>query len=465
MPEKDALVRLRKATERVRKDLKDFRKAALGWGPFDPAHDRAGYIPVMNGKDWKKLSTLARALQKESRKSLAAIDKSRKKLLSVLPLLDALDKVAPELPPPLLKIKGWKEQRQRIAAGLRKKGLSPDRIEAILKAEEKRDFRKAPGQLRATLDPAIARIEKASQRRIASLMGAVHADSVSRFNTAWKKPAAFNPGKAQSWCRSNCAMLLNGEKAVWQLLRDGKPEKAAAEAAKLARKAEAELAPGAELAASVAARRRQPGAGAADNVAALWIAEIIRGLLRAIALGYAAEGALAWGASTGPTQEWIRAARLPFTGHESPPAIPVREFKKRKSGQEVTLTGVVTSVAITHRAGKAVSAVKIASDKDNQITAALSHIKLDSGGMVPGAIVRVTGTWTGTIPWLPGGPALVVKRLSYGELGKKGWRDWVTGAIRDVYAPVPHGLAAIWSWEPGVDGAGNPLYYGVWYEN
>ena len=153
MPEKDALVRLRKTTERVRKDLKDFRKAALGWGPFDPAHDRAGYIPVLNGKDWKKLSTLARAIQKESRKSLAAIDKSRKKLLSVLPLLDALDKVAPGLPPPLLKVKGWKEQRQRIAAGLRKKGLSPDKIEAILKAEEKRDFRKAPGQLRATLDP------------------------------------------------------------------------------------------------------------------------------------------------------------------------------------------------------------------------------------------------------------------------------------------------------------------------
>ena len=212
-------------------------------------------------------------------------------------------------------------------------------------------------------------------------------------------------------------------------------------------------------------RRRAPGSGAAENVAALWVAEIIRGLLRAIALGYVADGALAWGAKTDPAQEWIQAAQLPFTGYESPPAIPVRQFKKRKSGQEVTFTGVVTSVSITHRAGKAVSAVKIASDKDSQITAALSHIKLDSGGMVPGAIVRVTGTWTGSIPWLPGGPALVVKRLSYGELGKKGWRDWVTGAIRDVYAPIPHGLAAIWSWEPGVDGAGNPLYYGVWYEN
>jgi hypothetical protein len=465
MPEKDALVRLRETTDRVQKGLKDTRKAALEWGPFDPAHDRARFIPVMNGKDWKKLSSLAQSLKKDAQKNLAVIDKTRKQLLSVMPLLDDLEKVAPGLPPPLPKIKGWKEQRQRIATGLRKKGLAPDKVEAILKAEEKRDFRKAPQQLRAMLSPAIDRIEKTRQRRIASLMGAIHADAVSRFNAAYKNPGSFNPNETKAWCRSNHAMLLDGEKAVWQLLRDGKPAKAADEAGKLGKKAEAALTPGAELAASVAARRRAPGSGAEENVAALWVSEIIRGLLRAIALGYVAEGALAWGGKTNPAQEWIEAAQLPFAGYESPPAIAVRQFKKRKSGQETTLTGVVTSVSITHRAGKAVSAVKIASDKDSEITAALSHIKLDSGGMVPGAIVRVTGTWTDAIPWLPGGPALIVKRLSYAELGKKGWRDWVTLAIRDVYAPIPHGLAAIWSWEPGVDGAGNPLYYGVWYEN
>jgi hypothetical protein len=465
MPEKDALVCLRETTERVRKGLKEARKAALEWGPFDPAHDRARYIPVMNGKNWKKLASLAQSLKKEARKNLAVIDRTRKQLLAVLPLLDDLEKAAPGLPPPLPRIKGWKEKRQQLAAALRKKGLASDKVEAILKAEEKRDFRKAPQQLRAMLGPAIERIEKTRQRRIASLMGAIHADAVSRFNAACKKPAPFNPDETRAWCRSNHAMLLDGEKAVWQLLQDGKPDKAAAEAATLGRKAEAALTPGAELAASAAASRRAPGSGAAENVASLWVAEIIRGLLRAIALGYVAEGALAWGTKTDPAQEWIQAARLPFTGYESPPAIPVRQFKKRKSGQEYAITGVVTSVSITHRAGKAVSAVTVASDKDSRITAALSHIKLDSGGMVPGAIVRVTGTWTDSVKWLPGGPALVVKRLSYAELGKKGWRDWVTGAIRDVYAPIPHGLAAIWSWEPGIDGAGNPLYYGVWYEN
>lgn len=465
MPEKDALALLRKTTERVRKDLKDVRKTALGWGPYDPAHDRDRYIPVMNGKDWKKLSSLARSLKKDALRNMAAVDRARGKLLALMPMLDKLDEAAPDLPPPLPKLKGWKEQRQRVAAGLRKKGLAPDKVEAILKAEEKRDFRKEPQQLRERIAPAVERLEKARQRRIASLMGAVHADAVARLNVAYRKPAPFRPAEAQAWCRASYAMLLDGEKAVWQLLRDGKPDRAAAAASGLGKKAEAALARGADLAASVAARRRQPGSGAPDNVAALWIAEIIRGLLRAVALGYVAQGALAWGANAEPAQEWLRAAKLPFAGYESPAAVSVRDFRRRTSGKEYTVSGVVTGVSITHRAGKAVSAVKIAGDKESVITAALSHIKLDSGGMAPGAIVRVTGTWTTSIPWLPGGPALVVKRLSYAELGKRNWRDWVTGALRGVYAPIPHGLAAIWSWEPGIDGAGNPLYYGVWYED
>jgi len=248
MPEKDALVCLRETTDQVRKGLKDTRKAALEWGPFDPAHDRAGYIPVMNKKDWRKLSSLAQSLKKEARKNLAVIDKTRKQLLSIMPLLDDLEKVAPGLPPPLPRIKGWQEKRQRLAAALRKKGLASDKVEALLKAEEKRDFRKAPQQLRAMLNPAIDRIEKTRQRHIASLMGAIHADAVSRFNAACKKPASFNPAETRAWCRSNYAMLLDGEKAVWQLLRDGKPDKAAAEAAKLGKKAEAALTRGAELA-------------------------------------------------------------------------------------------------------------------------------------------------------------------------------------------------------------------------
>ena len=466
MPKKDALVCLRETTNRVQKGLKDFRKGALEWGPFDPAQERAEYIPVMNKLDWKKLSTLAQSLKKDRQKTLADLEQSRKQILNLLPLLDDLERVAPGLPPPLPKIAGWKEQRKKLAAALRKRGLTPDKIETILKAEEKRDLRKAPQHLRSMLDPAIDRLEKARQRQVASVMGATHADVVAQFNGSYEKAKLYKEAETKAWCRTNYSMLLDGEKAVWQLLRDGKPEKAAAEAAKLRQKAETSLKAGAELAASVAARRRQSGAGASESIAALWVAEVMRGLLRAIALGYVAESALSWGNKMNPTQEWIKAAQdLPFEGYISPPGIPVSQFKKRKTGKEYTIAGFVAGVTITHRADKAISAVKIASDKETQITAALSHIKLDSGGMVSGAIVRLTGTWTDSIKWLPGGPALVVNRLNYGDLSKKGWRDWITCAIRGAYSPIPHGLAAIWSWEPGVNGAGNPLYYGVWYED
>jgi hypothetical protein len=465
MPEEDALVCLQETTDRVHIGLKHFRNESLDWISFWPSHDRADYVIPIGNERWKELSALAQSLKKARRESLGSIEKSRKELLSFLPLLDSLDRLAPDLPPPLPRIAGWKEQKQKLIAAMRKIRMPEDKIEAILKAEEKRDFRKSPQQLRTILDHAIERLETARHRHIASLIGAIHANAVARFNASYKRAKPYDAEGTRTWCRTNRGMLLDGEKVIWQLLRDGKPKKASAEAAKLRKKAEASLKSGAELAASVAVRRRQTGSGAPENIAALWVAEVVRGLLRAIALGYVAESALAWGEKMEATQEWMKAAqKLPFDGLDSPPAIPVSKFKKRKTGQDYTIAGVVTGVSITHRAGKAVSAVKIATDKDNQITAALSHIKLDSGGMVPGAVVRLTGTWTDPIKWHPGGPALVVKRLNYSELSQKGWRDWVTGAIRNTYAPIAHGLAAIWSWEPGTNGAGNPLYYGVWYE-
>lgn len=466
MPTNDALVLLRETANRVRTGLQDFRKEALKGVPFDPAHDRADYIEVMNKQDWKKLIALAQSLKKNRQKSLADLEKSQKKILKLLPLLDNLDKVSGKLPPPLPKIAGWKECKQKLITALRKKRLSAAAIEVIIKAEEKRDFRKSPKQLRAMLDPAVTRFEKARQRHLASIMGAVHAGAIALFNQGYRKAKPYEAGKTRAWCRANYSMLADGERAVWQMLRNGEPERAAAAAENLRKKAEAGIKKGAEVAASVAARRREPGAGAAENIAALWVAEVMRGLLRAIALGYVAKSALSWGDKTEPTRAWIEAARnLPFEGYASPPAIAVSQLKRKKAGKEYTVAGFVAGVTITHRARKAISAVKIASDKNTAITAVLSHIKLDSAGMVPGAIVRVTGTWNNPIKWFPDGPALVVKRLNYGELSKKGWRDWATAAIRNVYSPIPHGLAAMWTWEPGVNGAGNPLYYGVWYGN
>ncbi len=465
MPKKDALAFLRDTTDLFFQSLKHFRSESLDWISFNPAHDRADYVIPIGKEAWKELSALARSVKKNRQASLASIEKSRKMLVGLTSALDELDALTPDLPPALPKIVGWKEQKQRLIAALRKEKIAEDRITAILKAEEKRDFRKRPQELRAQLARGIEHLEKARQRHIASLLGALHADTVARFNTSYKKVKSFDGEKIKAWCRANNGMLLEGEKAVWQMLKDGQPGKAAAQAAKLRKEAETNLKTGAEMAASAAVRRRQPGSGVPENIAALRVAEVIRDLLRAVALGYITGSALAWGTEMDPTQEWIKAARnLPFVGYQLPPAIPVRQFQKRKTGGEYTIAGVVTGVSITHRAGKAVSAMKIGSDKNNQVRAALSHIKLDSGGMVPGAIVRVTGVWTDPVKWLPDGPALVVDRLRYTDLSRKGWRDWVTCAVRHVYTPIPHGLAALWSWEPGANGAGNPLYYGVWYD-
>jgi hypothetical protein len=84
--------------------------------------------------------------------------------------------------------------------------------------------------------------------------------------------------------------------------------------------------------------------------------------------------------------------------------------------------------------------------------------------MTPGAYVRVAGVWQQSSKEVAG-TALAMDRINLGELGKSSWSDWAKSKLAAVFQPTPHNLAAAWSWEPGVNGAGNQLRYGTWYEN
>ena len=144
MPEEDALVCLRETTDRIHTGLKHFRNESLDWISFRPSHDRADYVIPIGKGDWRELSVLAKSRKKARQESLSSIEKSRKELLDLLLQLDKLDRLAPDLPPPLPRLAGWKEQKQKLIAAMRKKRMPQGKIDAILKAEEKRDFKKKP---------------------------------------------------------------------------------------------------------------------------------------------------------------------------------------------------------------------------------------------------------------------------------------------------------------------------------
>jgi hypothetical protein len=129
----------------------------------------------------------------------------------------------------------------------------------------------------------------------------------------------------------------------------------------------------------------------------------------------------------------------------------------------VTVEGQLGAVAIVHRGRKAISSASVADRKAKSIAVAIPYIKLDSGGMTPGAYVRIAGVWQQSSKEVAGA-ALLIDRINLGELGKSSWSDWTKGRLAAVFQPTPHNLAATWSWETGANGAGNQLRYGTWFD-
>jgi hypothetical protein len=78
--------------------------------------------------------------------------------------------------------------------------------------------------------------------------------------------------------------------------------------------------------------------------------------------------------------------------------------------------------------------------------------------LVPGAAVTVEGTWR-LHHFLADGPTLVVSRHGSADDAGRNRASALLHLVRYAYAPVPHGLTARWSWEPGFDGAVNQVHY------
>ena len=168
-------------------------------------------------------------------------------------------------------------------------------------------------------------------------------------------------------------------------------------------------------------------------------------------------------------RRWQRAAeRLPFSSRHSMPRkrtlSGLINNSSRNDGKEVTVEGVLGELDIRHSGPARVLSVAVIQDANgNTLKAVLPYIKLDSGGMVPGAAVRISGNWHHLSDKIDE-PALHADRLSLSERARESWQDFATFELRRVYTPIPHGLAISFSWESGLEGPGNQLRFGIWYQ-
>ncbi|OGB25602.1 MAG: hypothetical protein A3I66_13465 [Burkholderiales bacterium RIFCSPLOWO2_02_FULL_57_36] len=130
------------------------------------------------------------------------------------------------------------------------------------------------------------------------------------------------------------------------------------------------------------------------------------------------------------------------------------------AGQQLSVKGVVTDLAIKHVGSKAISYLKLEDIQTGQkIALELHGIKIDSGGIVAGCYAQIGGTWV-----LTKGKsfALMIGRHPLQEYSETHLNDWLRAEISRIYQPVPHALMIESSWVPGFDGAANAVTYGVW---
>jgi hypothetical protein len=459
---------------KIRTQAQDLRNALQGdrvklkeWGRARPADLRFKYLGSILKGNWETLAGLARADLKARRVHLRGMRLSQDRAAALAAKMGYLAAYAKVFYAPFSKREDWPVLREKTKHLLMTHHVSPDEAAKMLADFETKERRPAwPGWFMRSTE-RIEALDRLARQELAATMGATLALAVARYNqhVGGNVHPTTDPRKV---CKRIQAETDQAESDLYRALAAADLPLAWAYATRLSRTAAASLMNSVLIhSAAVAIKRRAGSDGPEEGRLALTCGNLTRQLLRAIALGQYVAWIASWPANAPLAREWLLAAgRLPFAANSKPCATAaVANLAARPAtadGKLVTVEGKLGAVKIVHRKRKVISSAPVSDAKGKSITIAIPYCKLDSGGMVPGAYVEVSGTWQKQSKEVSGS-ALLIDRLSFGELGKRAWRDWATAQLAHVFAPVPHGLAASWSWEPGSDGAGNQLRYGVWF--
>jgi hypothetical protein len=427
---------------------------------------RVAYTEAIVDEGWSELARLARDRAEVARERSSELDARADRMAEILTRLDRVREIRRQLPPPANRRSDWRKLRPDIVKGLRERGLSTS--EARRAASRIGSFALADHaeETRSRLCDAAEEISELHQDAASSMCAAVLAGAVSRFNrSARQNDPERTAGASEDWCANVERAVRASERGLHRAFGSGDMFAAYLQARDLAMLAESQIEEGARHAAASARRRRATPDRAEHNLARR-LGDCLRQLLRGVALGTVAGHAARGNETCSPTRDWLLAARrLEFQDSTAIPAWSVARLAEGdfpRAREMVAVEGTVSSLAITHRARKAVSVAELTGGGGRSTRIALPYIKLDSGGVVPGASVRVVGNWRRTLEWLEGGSALVVDQRNVRDLSRRYWQDWVTDALRYTFQPSAHGLQMSWSWQPGPDGAGNQLRFDTW---
>lgn len=454
----------------VKQDLKKFlqvcKQGHLHLQALRPVSTRAEqsrYLLTINRKDWTKLQTLAALRTRLANKHWLALLKVRALQFDAAQRLKALREQVVEFDTPLGKLDAWQQIRTDLLAKAATERLSTAHRDETIKFLKGLSVNAVLAPVESRLQADMARLDAMMLQTLAIYAAGSLASHVGRFNSL-----ALRKGRSSVTASKIAASEKTAAKAA-KLLRDSLAKhgvgnaKAAAKQAMAATQAAIKAA---QVTVQLSAKVAKARAGNARpnkllNSQAVRVGNVLR-LLAFVEVG----GKVCEWLAKSPANSSSLAAKL-----QPPAGTPLRKWLAAdgfdvvqlagKPGQGCrVLEGTVTHVKITHVARKAVSQVSLQGASRN-MTAYLSHIKINSAGIVPGAAVRLRVKSQTKVAWLRGQTADLIQRIDHEAAAKTSWSMALAYVLVPVLDVAPHALAAEWSWDVGARGPGNPLKFGV----
>ncbi|GMU40062.1 MAG: hypothetical protein AMXMBFR23_09280 [Chloroflexota bacterium] len=430
-----------------------------------PTRSRPRYLAMIEGKRWKPLAARGRRDAAGVERALTALRRTQRRWTPIVARLPQVTTAAALAPAPS-EHPQFTEMLAAARTAMRAAGYSTAEVTEATRFLKESTPEQLGRDMRKYVVEWTGQIDRLAERYLALQAGAALAMAVGRFNVAVATPPSVR-STPQDYLEFATKELASDERALHAALKAGDPFVAWGRAVNLRRDAARRLFAGSIAHAALIASARQSAPDDATlGELAVGYGRLIRGQLAAISAGHAVEWDTMWGAEGADFKAWCAAAAAtsPGSGYRAPRSAAISSLASRPAaldGEERTVSGRVTAVEITHRGRKAISRATL-TDGTREVTVVLPYIKIDSGGLVPGAWASVSGTWRATSTEAGGGPALEVDRRAIASLGRTHWSERLLQMTDHIFWPVPHGLAVEWSWEPGTDGAGNQLRYGTW---
>jgi hypothetical protein len=433
-------------------------RVPVGVGQLSAA-GRSAYVKVTRRDNWKRLESAASRIEARQGAMEVRLLRSARLIAQQRLAVSELEAKLRSASSPFSSRPEWLERREALRAELVRRGKPAPYI-----ARAVREIGSSSGsQLIKGVERLIAlragQVEAALGLCLRGRSGSRLAKCVADLN---RNPAGVS--SASTLLRRASAIrarIRRREEAQHASLRKGRLPAVSGIAT-----LQADLVKAVNGAAFLASARRSNPADERLGVAALAVAGAIRALLRHLALCDVLAVISVAGRESESGKAWIKAAQqLPFES-AAPAAkrIALSDLARGpgglRGGARIQTEGVIGPVKITHRAKKVISSAPILDSSGRGILIEAHHRKLDSAGMVEGAYARVVGEWGGKKA-----SSLLLTRRGYEEAAKRDWVGWVTLRLRSIYEASPQGLDTEWSWELGVDGAGNQLRYGLWAAN